>query len=238
MGAGITNELWAYDMGASRWAMISGTTALGQAGSYGTADPYPGSRTLASLAADGSRLVLFGGYGLGNNSVIGYLNDVWVFEPADASWSWLAGSAHINAVGRYVGPVCQHHPGGRQSANAAILSGRRLLVCGGMTSPNGQPEQWYLNDVWLLDLSDAKKCWTFVSGDVCPHSVKLNQPGIYHGAHVCPGARSYAAHAVVNNGDGFLWFGGYGFGADRSMPGFLADLWFFDAATSTWSLRS
>ncbi len=84
---GLFNDLWRWD--GTSWTWISGSNTPYQSGTYGTlgvpaAGNVPGSRKLSASWADASgNLWLFGGMGLGQSPVDGYLaarlNDLWVF---------------------------------------------------------------------------------------------------------------------------------------------------------------
>ena len=80
-----TNELWRFD--GTNWTWVSGSSAAGQHGNYGTkgvraASNVPGARTGAvSWIDDEGNLWLFGGWGLDGNGEEGSLNDLWRYTP-------------------------------------------------------------------------------------------------------------------------------------------------------------
>jgi hypothetical protein len=82
-GFGHLNDLWKFD--GVNWTWVAGDSTPNQAGVYGTkgvadADNKPGARRASISWLDGSdHLWLFGGHGYG--AELGYLNDLWVFEP-------------------------------------------------------------------------------------------------------------------------------------------------------------
>ena len=79
------NDLWRYSNG--QWTWMSGYGVEGQPGSYGTegkpaAANVPGSRRSGVTWTDAAgRLWLFGGMGVGSQGKVGYLNDLWVYQP-------------------------------------------------------------------------------------------------------------------------------------------------------------
>lgn len=79
------NDLWKYSGG--KWAWMGGSTAGGQAGTYGTSGSpapgnIPGARINAVTWTDGQgRLWMFGGIGVDSLHETGYLNDLWVYQP-------------------------------------------------------------------------------------------------------------------------------------------------------------
>ena len=83
------------------------------AGHWSTASPLPERRTEVSVAADGSRLYLLGGYGPGAGGDAEEPRAVYAYDPDDDTWSELA-------------PL----PEGLNHAAAAVLEGN-LYVIGG-----------------------------------------------------------------------------------------------------------
>jgi uncharacterized repeat protein (TIGR02543 family) len=79
------NDLWKFDGTNCTW--VSGSSSRNQPGGYGTrgvaaGSNVPGSRYGAISWIDGSgNLWLFGGYGYDSAGNLGYLNDLWEFQP-------------------------------------------------------------------------------------------------------------------------------------------------------------
>ena len=91
-GYGSLSDLWEFNPSTNEWAWMGGSSTVpavggGQAGVYGTLDTpsatgIPGGRLGASSWTDGSGyLWLFGGQGLDSTGSLGYLNDVWRYQP-------------------------------------------------------------------------------------------------------------------------------------------------------------
>jgi N-acetylneuraminic acid mutarotase len=103
------NDLWQFDPSRNEWAWMGGspTSSLtpggypAQPGIYGTLGVpapanIPGSRSSASGWTDPSgHLWLFGGVGFAADAKLGYLNDLWEFDPATNEWAWMSGSSII-----------------------------------------------------------------------------------------------------------------------------------------------
>jgi N-acetylneuraminic acid mutarotase len=90
--SGFLNDLWEFDPPANKWTWMGGSSTVPSpfGGSYGTygalgvpaAGNIPGSHSYASSWTDGSgNLWLFGGNGYAASGV-GYLNDLWEFQPS------------------------------------------------------------------------------------------------------------------------------------------------------------
>ncbi len=82
---GVLNDLWKFSGG--QWAWIDGSNMVGQPGAYGTmgtaaSTNIPGARVWAAYWIDSSgNLWLFGGDGYDSVGALGYLNDLWQYEP-------------------------------------------------------------------------------------------------------------------------------------------------------------
>jgi N-acetylneuraminic acid mutarotase len=90
-GVGALSDLWQYSPITKVWTWISGGNAHNSAGVYGTlgtaaAGNVPGARQAANSWIDSSgNLLLFGGYGYGSTGDLGYLNDLWQYNPSTGS---------------------------------------------------------------------------------------------------------------------------------------------------------
>jgi N-acetylneuraminic acid mutarotase len=85
-GVGNLNDLWRFSPSAAQWTWISGGNSIsGLYGTQGTAAPgnLAGPRYDSSSWIDSSgNLWLFGGYGYDSTGNLGYLNDLWQYNPS------------------------------------------------------------------------------------------------------------------------------------------------------------
>jgi N-acetylneuraminic acid mutarotase len=89
--SGYLDDFWEYNISAGTWTWVGGDNGISVNGVYGTkglpaAANKPGSRYSAPVTWTdaGGDLWLFGGKGYAASSVgstVGYLNDLWVYEP-------------------------------------------------------------------------------------------------------------------------------------------------------------
>jgi N-acetylneuraminic acid mutarotase len=235
---GDLNDLWMYNTGTGAWMWVSGSKFVGAGGSYGiegtpsTAN-VPGARAQPSAWTDSSgNFWLFGGFGYDQADNRGPLNDLWKFNPAAGTWTWVSGVNTVGAAGAYgaLGAASTAYaPGARTGAVSWIDATGNLWLFGGQG--NGATTSGYLNDLW--EFNSGARTWTWVSG-----SKERNAPGTYGtqgtaAASNTPGARTSASVWIDSVGD--LWlFGGVGYDANGN-PGYLNDLWQFNPTAGTWT---
>lgn len=243
---GALNDLWEFIATTRQWAWMSGSNSLREedaAGDYGRNGVYgnlgqaapsnvPGGRYGGASWIDGSgNLWLFGGQGYDSLGTMGFLNDLWEFNPGSEQWVWMGGSSAVPVAAGGVGgepgaygtqgvTAASSIPGGR--AGAAGWSdgdGNFWLLGGG--GRDGNDSYGGLNDLW--ELNPSTRAWTWMGG-----SNTVMQPGAYgnlgipSGASV-PGGRIHASS--WNDQSGNLWtFGGLGYDSNGSF-GMLNDLW-------------
>ncbi|HEY4238331.1 MAG TPA: kelch repeat-containing protein [Kofleriaceae bacterium] len=88
---GILDDLWKFDVTAGQWTWVSGSSTVGNAGGqpgvYGTlgtpdAANTPGGRFgIPSWTTASGALWLFGGLGYDSTGSMGYLDDLWSYQP-------------------------------------------------------------------------------------------------------------------------------------------------------------
>lgn len=176
--------------------------------------------------------VVFGGYGIDSVGTVGYLNDLWLFNPEVRQWYWMSGSNKTGASGVYGTKGTSNWgnvPGAREGAGSWTESVGHLWLFGGY-GRDSTGSEGMLNDLWRVDLPDS---WTWVSG-----ASTANAAGVYGtqgiaSASNIPGARQ--ASVTWTDAAGNLWlFGGYGIDS-MGNTGELNDLWHFSPTTGQWT---
>jgi N-acetylneuraminic acid mutarotase len=234
--SGYLNDVWKYDPATLEWTWVSGSNIVNQEGSYGTlgtADPsnVPGARDAVVVWRDsGGKLWLFGGYGLDSGGYLGYLNDVWKYDPATLEWTWVSGGNTVNQAGAYGTqgrPDPSNVPGARGYAVTWLDYSGKLWLFGGNGYDSGGA-LGALNDLWTYDRVN----WTWQSG-----SNTVNQAGTYGTqAKYYPSNVSGARQKAVSQIDiyGNLWlFGGNGYDSGGAL-GALNDLWEYNWSNWAW----
>ena len=236
---GYLNDLWRYDAGTDQWTWVSGSETSGQMGTCGIKgephlDNVPGARDGSISWADSSgNLWLFGGWGYGNGSTTGYLNDLWRYDPVANMWTWVSGSDILNQRGTYGTkgtPAAANVPGGRYISISWVDSADNLWLFGGQGYSSGTTG--ILNDLWRYD--PAANMWTWMSGsNTVDPPATYGTKGTPSAANV-PGGR-YASISWLDSSSNLWLFGGYGRG---STTGYLNDLWRYDPAANMWTWMS
>jgi len=162
---GELNDLWEFNPSTNEWTWMGGSSTFApcmvgiscwQPGVYGTLGTpsvanIPGSRTRESTWTDNNgNFWLFGGWGRDSAGTEGYLNDLWVFNPAAHEWAWMGGSSTVpnnggnsgsqssvyNAIGTF---ASSNVPGGRVPGATWTDNVGNLWLFGGTGN---------VNDLW------------------------------------------------------------------------------------------
>jgi N-acetylneuraminic acid mutarotase len=228
---GDLSDLWQYSPDTGLWTWVSGGSVDNASGIYGTlgtaaAGNLPGARQAANAWIDSSNnLWLFGGYGYDSAGHLGYLNDLWQFNPGTAMWTWINGANTDDGVGVYgtQGTAASGNtPGGRQAASSWTDSSGNFWLFGGAgyASSGGVGS---LNDLWEYSPSGGQ--WNWVGGSNEPNSLGSYGTQGAPSTGTSPGAR-YAASAWIDSSNNLWLFGGAGNGS--ATNGYLNDLWQFE----------
>jgi hypothetical protein len=199
------NDFWVFDpaQGAhGEWAWVGGSKQADEPGSYGTKYQFasaniPGGREQgASWIDQKGRFWLFGGLGPDSAGATGYLNDLWVFDPAQGAhgeWAWMGGSdtvhvasGHFNYSGQpgKYGTEYQfaaaNIPGGRTSPVSWVDSDGRFRLFGGNGLGSVQENGGYLDDLWVFDPNQgAHGEWAWTGGSGNPDDNGVYGTAIY-----------------------------------------------------------
>jgi N-acetylneuraminic acid mutarotase len=225
---GSLNDLWMFNPTLG-WEWVSGSNGLDQDGSYGTKGTpgngnVPGARQFSSGWIDASNnLWVFGGQGYDSSGHLGYMNDLWQYNPTAGTWTWVSGSSTIAALAVYGTqgvPSAGNAPGARGNAAAWIDGTGNLWLFGGFAY-NSTGTQGSVDDLWTYNPTAGT--WTWVAG-----SSTADVKGVYGtkgtaAASNEPGARN-SVSAWPNHAGGFWVFGGQGFDS-TDAGGLLNDLW-------------
>lgn len=234
----LTGSLFAQN---NQWTWLKGdntTSTNGQAvyGALGVSSTSnkPGARESSVTWTDASgNIWMFGGYGVGATGTIGFLADLWKYDPLTNQWVWIKGSSSINATGQYGTQAVSSSsnvPGGRSKAVSWVDPDGKFWMFGGYGYAITNSAD-ILNDLWKYDPATNQWTWIKGSSDVGSGPV-YGTLGNASNANT-PGARLRPVSWTDDNGN--LWlFGGTGYDRDFSY-GELSDLWKFNRTTSQWA---
>lgn len=167
-GAGYLNDMWQLNLESLEWSWIGGReTKPNQIGSYYGKSAWPGSRAGAAVirvpsCTCGLKLFLHGGYGYGKDvGFQGRLQDSWLYDGNTSTWSYVGGTATLNAISS-IGDTMSQDLGGRAYAaswrfgpalktacNSETIQQMSILIFGG-GGYNMQSTSQFRNDLWLL----------------------------------------------------------------------------------------
>ncbi len=233
------NDLWKYSPATGNWVWISGSTAGSQNGVYGAlgvpaAGNTPGGRLSSVSWTDSSGMLwLFGGTGYAASGGEGNLNDLWKYDPATGTWTWMKGGSATGQRGTYGTrgvAAAANTPGGRTGSSSWTDPSGMLWLFGGFGYDSSGGQGW-LNDLWKFD--PVSRNWTWVKG-----SSTNGQAGTYGtlgtpAAANIPGGR-YGAMSWMDSSGDLLVLGGVGLGSVATSLGYLNDLWKYDQSEGTW----
>jgi N-acetylneuraminic acid mutarotase len=235
---GDLNDLWKYTPSLGTWAWIGGSNLVGAEGVYGTKNVaavgnVPGARASAESWTDAAgNLWLFGGSGVDSTGASGELNDLWRFSTSDGTWTWISGSALVNATGNYGAlglGTSTTAPGARQGGTAWTDPQGDFWLFGGLgyDLPGTKGE---LNDLW--EFNPTSGLWTWIGGsDEADGAAVYGVLGVASSQNI-PGPRQGGNSWTDLSGN--LWlFGGVGYDAIGAQ-GDLNDLWRFNPGAGTW----
>ncbi len=249
IGNGALNDLWEFNPTTKQWTWVSGSSTVDAQGIYGTlgtAAPsnVPGGRQNSVSWTDSSgNFWLFGGYGFDSTAgTYGWLNDLWVFNPATKEWTWMGGSSTLPSMfggqsgvyGTLGVAAAGNVPGGRNASVSWTDSSGNFWLFGGSGFDSTDAGGW-LNDLW--EFNPTTKEWMWVGGS----SVAANAMAVYGtegtaSPNNVPGGRNASVSWTDSSGS-FWLFGGCGDNSTGTQ-GALNDLWEFNPTTKQWTWMS
>jgi N-acetylneuraminic acid mutarotase len=255
---GNLNDLWEFHPATGEWTWMAGSKAIcgstgcGLAGVYGTLGTasvgnVPGGRSGAATWTDSKgNLWLFAGYGIDGAGSLGYLNDVWKFDPSTNDWTWMGGSSAVPCLycgqpgqyGTFGSPAPENIPGGRSGPTEWADHNGNVWIFGGL-GYDSRGIQSYLNDLWEFNPSTNE--WTWMGGSQFGSNYDAGLPGLYGtldvpGIENIPWSLINPARWTDNNGN--LWLFG-GIGEDTTSTGYyLNDMWEFNPSLNEWAWTS
>ncbi len=204
--AGLSNDLWKYDVTSNMWTWMRGSNTIGSAGSYGakgvastTNDP-PARRSYTHWVDKAGNLWMFGGDDYAN-----IFNDLWKYDVTSNMWTWVRGSNTNNPPPAYgtkcVTSALDDPPARTQNKSNWVDKCGNFWMFGGRDNLGNN-----FNDLWHYDV--LNNTWTWVNGGPgapAPSHGTMNVPA----ATNMPEPRSNPMTFTQSNGDLWLFGGNY-----------------------------
>jgi N-acetylneuraminic acid mutarotase len=229
---GALNDLWKYNIRTNEWTWIGGDSIINTLGTYGTkgipsASNNSGGREASTGWTDNDgNFWLFGGYGYTSGYYIGWMNDLWKYEPATNQWTWMTGDDIPNQAGVYgnIGvPASGNNPGARSSATTFVgKKGELWLFSGYVVS---DVESGRMNDLWVYD--PDTNLWAWMSGEMQGWASGIYGTKGQPAADNTPGSRDEPSSWTDKRGDLWMFGGRYSY----SEYGVFNDLWRYQPQT-------
>lgn len=250
---GFLNDMWEFNTSTKQWTWVAGSQRIGppnggKPGIYGTLGAaaitnMPGGRAGENELTDKSgNFWLYGGNGYDGADILGYLNDLWEYNPKTKQWTWLSGSNSVGVTnggqpgvyGTQGVAAAINVPGGR-SAQASWFDGDGNYWIFGGIGFDSVGTFGFLNDLW--EFSPTTKMWTCIGGSTIVGVTYGGPSGVYGTLGTAapsniPGGRSPAANWTDTSGN-FWIFGGVAIDSKGTI-GSLNDLWKFDITSKQW----
>jgi hypothetical protein len=245
---GFLNDLWEFSPATREWTWMSGSNTTNAMGVYGTlgiasVSNVPGARGSESGGAGLSwtdksgNLWLFGGFGYDSTGTISGLNDLWKFDAAAKSWTWMSGSNTGGAFGVYGTQgvaSASNVPGNRSYSISWMDSSNNLWLFGGEGAGAIGTSGYDLDDLW--EFNPTTKEWTWVNGgDSGGMAPVYGTQGVASASNT-PGGRDSAVSWTDSRGN-FWLFGGFDYEGPFGAPGtseYLNDLWEYNTTSQEW----
>ncbi|MGB3467246.1 MAG: fibronectin type III domain-containing protein [Cyclobacteriaceae bacterium] len=171
------NDLWKYNPNTRQWTWINGNSFQNTPGIYGEkgvpnkSNEIGARRYSDSWVAEDGKVWIFGGQGIDENAQLGYLNDLWMYDPETNIWTWMNGKSTFNDPGNFgeKGVESADNLPPSRYAHATWLddSGNLWLMGGYTVLQDG--ENLYVdqtNDIWKYNIRTNN--WVWIGGDKLP----------------------------------------------------------------------
>lgn len=235
---GYSNDLWKYDVAALKWTWINGPQHINdQNGEWGTkgipsTNNYPPARTFGPncWTDNNGDLWLYGGFGFDKNNATGGLSDLWRYNIASNSWTWIFGADTIGEGPNY-GTINvtapSNTPGGRVECKSGwVDDANNLWLFGGQDGQTANTGVSVRNDLWKYNI--ATNMWTWVKGPKTLNSAGTFGTKGVETANNNPPARLSFTKWKGKDGNFYVFAGG-----NNSIS--RNDLWRYNPVTNNWT---
>lgn len=220
---GDLGDLWMFNIGTGEWTWVKGPNTINIAGTYGTIgvqdinNAPSGRMVYASWKASNDDLWMFGGTEY--NSTGYFRNDMWRYNIAANSWTWMSGTNNPNDLGT-AGAQCQssttYAPSARAENRACWTKG-----CDNFMNFGGSPDLGATIKEDLWNYSVATNEWTFMSGSLANNGTGSYGTILVSNITNMPPARM-GSDGFIDTAGNIWMFGGW-----AGAGGYYNDMWKF-----------
>ncbi|WAC39020.1 kelch repeat-containing protein [Pedobacter sp. SL55] len=229
-GLGPLNDLWEYDTATNQWKWLKGSDNSNASGIYGSigvghVNNTPSGRSLGVACTLNDKLYLFGGLANAN-----LYNDLWMYDLALNTWTWLKGSSSTNQLSTYGvqgTAAAANTPGARRSLVAWAANGKMYLFGGNGYANTATAGA--LNDLWSYQPGTNQWAW-LKGGNTTNQTGSYGTKGVAAATNT-PGARERTLGWVENN-QLYLFRGQYYYPFVSYRQD---DIWSYDIASNQWT---
>lgn len=228
---GIMSDLWRYDPNTNEWTWVKGSNLINQSAVYGiqgipsiSNSPGPRCETQSGWVDNANDLWLSGGNN--SSSASNFLGDLWRYNIASNTWTWMKGPSAVNQPGNF-GAMGIEDPANQPPPRWSYTKWKSND--GAFYTFAGLSQIGTTNDTWRFN--PATNNWTWISGNAT-----ANPPGNYNvtcspNTNNFPPARYENQTAqTVSCSDVFWTFGGRSFSLNN-----YNDLWIFNTKNLEWT---
>lgn len=236
LGYGNLNDLWKYDISSNQWTWMHGSDDaiaglnIPQYGQMEIPDSSntPNGRWQCNNWTDKEGMLwLFGGYN-NENSLTGYYNDLWRYNPATNEWTWMKGDSIPGQLGSFgtLGIAnSTNNPSARACQAHWVDGDGDLWLLGGYAS------SYTTFDLWQYEKN--VNSWVWWGGGTF-NAPPFNGILCWIDSLNFPTDRSETSF-TWKVGDNDLWiFGGYGFSLMNNVFSAKGDLWKYNSISHQW----
>jgi gliding motility-associated-like protein len=232
---GTLNDLWKYDINTNEWTWVKGSNVLNDPGSYGIqgvpamSNCPPARGHCSSWTDNNGDLWLFGGIRPNGNS--SFYEDVWRYNIASNTWTWMSGAGAIGSYPANHGTLGiaspTNTPGGRWTDSKWKDSNGDFWLFSGVV---GQFASYA--DMWKY--SPVSKLWTWMGGSNNPTFTDTFSMKCSFNAG-SPAGVDLNSVCWVDDCNRLWQFGGEG--RNPFSTGYSNATWFFDPSSSSFNCQ-
>lgn len=169
------NDLWKFNPNTLEWTWVNGNNFQNTPGTHGElgvaaeSNEIGARRYMDAWIDPDENIWIFGGQGVDSQGQLGYLNDLWKYNPSTNLWTWMGGPTIRGQIGNYgsrgiASP--DNYPSARYAHTTWTDDSGNLWLFGGvgiLGEDQATASATWLNDLWKYDI--RTNMWTWIAGN-------------------------------------------------------------------------